>query len=110
MYDHYQQRPNPNQQKPNPYQQKPNPSYTINDLLKGKDLEIVAASLLLLGKLRVDSVELFRDEPSVVVSLVGKFNKAKNGKSNQMADFLKENGDMTLDDLFEGIKKRMNIQ
>ena len=36
-------------------------SYTLSDLLKGKDIEIVAASLLLLGKLKVDSVQLFRD-------------------------------------------------
>ncbi|MCM3638128.1 MULTISPECIES: hypothetical protein [Bacillales] len=84
-----------------------NPAYTLNDLLKGKDLEIIAASLLLLGKLRVDSVILFRNSPTVTVTLLGAFqDEAKNG--NKMADFLSENGDITIDEIFEGIQSRMN--
>lgn len=83
-------------------------NYTLNDLLKGKDLEIVAASLLLLGKLKVDSVQLYRNQPVIVVSLLGQFNKLNDQKINDMANFLEQNGDMTLDEVFEGIKKRMN--
>ncbi|WP_252503844.1 hypothetical protein [Sporosarcina sp. Marseille-Q4943] len=84
-----------------------NSSYTLNDLLKGKDLEIIAASLLLLGKLKVDSVELYRNSPSVSVTLIGAFqNDSKN--NNKMADFLNENGDITIDEIFDGIQQRMN--
>lgn len=84
-----------------------NPSYTLNDLLKGKDLEIIAASLLVLGKLKVDSVILYRNSPTVTVNLLGAFQEeSKNG--NKMADFLNENGDITIDEIFEGIQSRMN--
>lgn len=84
-----------------------NSSYTLNDLLKGKDLEIIAASLLLLGKLKVDSVQLYRNSPTVTVTVIGAFqNESKN--NNKMADFLNENGDITIDEIFEGIQKRMN--
>lgn len=84
-----------------------NSSYTLNDLLKGKDLEIIAASLLLLGKLKVDSVLLYRNSPTVTVTLIGSFqNDSKN--SNKMADFLNDNGDITIDEIFDGIQKRMN--
>ncbi|MFS0691032.1 hypothetical protein AB1K89_17510 [Sporosarcina sp. 179-K 8C2 HS] len=87
--------------------EKVNSSYTLNDLLKGKDLEIIAASLLLLGKLKVDSVLLYRNSPTVTVSLIGAFqNDSQN--SNKMADFLNENGDITIDEIFDGIQKRMN--
>ncbi len=87
--------------------EKVNSSYTLNDLLKGKDLEIIAASLLLLGKLKVDSVLLYRNSPTVTVSLIGSFqNDSKN--SNKMADFLNDNGDITIDEIFDGIQKRMN--
>ena len=87
--------------------EKVNSSYTLNDLLKGKDLEIIAASLLLLGKLKVDSVLLYRNSPTVTVTLIGSFqNDSKN--SNKMADFLNDNGDITIDEIFDGIQKRMN--
>lgn len=82
--------------------------YTLGDLLKGKDLEIVAASLLLLGKLKVDSIQLYRDKPIISVELLGEFKNLNDRKVNEMADFLEKNGDMTLDEVFEGIKKRMN--
>lgn len=86
----------------------PNSKYTLGDLLKGKDLEIVAASLLLLGKLKVESVQLFREQPVISVTLLGEFKNLNDKKVNEMADFLKKNGDMTLDEVFEGITKRMN--
>ncbi|WP_238457927.1 hypothetical protein [Alkalihalobacterium alkalinitrilicum] len=100
------------------YQQSPNsePSYSknppitecsIQDLFKGKNLDLIAAALLLTGKLKVDSVELFRGSPVVVVTLLGKYLTTGNDKSNALADFLEENGDMTLDDVFDAFQKRM---
>jgi len=86
---------------------KVNSQYTINDLLKGKDLEIIAASLLLLGKLKVDSIQLYRNSPTVSVTLIGAFQNGSQ-KNNKMADFLNENGDITIDEIFEGIQNRMN--
>ncbi len=92
----------------NNFNRNPNSTYTLGDLFKGKDLEIVAASLLLLGKLKVDSVQLFREKPVISVTLLGEFKSFNDKKVNEMANFLEENGDMTLDELFERIKKRMN--
>jgi hypothetical protein len=85
-----------------------NSKYTLGDLLKGKDLEIVAASLLLLGKLKVDSVQLFRDKPVISVTLLGEFKNLNDRKVDEMTEFLEKNGDMTIDEIFEGLKKRMN--
>lgn len=82
-------------------------SYTLSDLLKGNDIEIVAASLLLLGKLKVDSVQLYRDQPIIAVSLLGEFKTLKESKVNEMTDFLEKNGDMTLDEIIESLKKKM---
>src|SRR5699024_4596481 len=72
--------------------------FSIQDLLKGKNLEIVAAALLLTGKLKVDSVELFRMSPVVNVTLVGKYVTRETKKMNALANFLEENGDLTLDE------------
>lgn len=85
-----------------------NPSYTLHDLLKGKDLEIIAASLLLLGKLKVNSVSLYRDTPEISVELVGKYRTIKEEKANSLTEFLNQNGDITLDEVFEALSKRMN--
>ena len=92
------------------FQQGANKAYSISDLLKGKDLEIVAASLLLVGKLKVESVQLFRGQPVVAVTLLGQFKSASNDneKGNVMAEFLEQNGDITLDEVFEGIRRQMN--
>ena len=85
-----------------------NEKYTLQDLLKGKDLDIIAASLLLLGKLQVESVELFRDSPIIGVSLVGNYRSKEKEKVNRVANFLEENGDLTLEDIFDAFNKRMN--
>ncbi|WP_368504894.1 hypothetical protein AB3N04_04390 [Alkalihalophilus sp. As8PL] len=82
-------------------------AYTLNDLLKGKNLDFIAAALLVSGKLKVDSVELFRGSPVIVVSLLGAYQTLADTKADEMGEFLKENGDVTLDELYEGIKKRM---
>lgn len=83
-------------------------SYSISDLLKGNDLEIVVASLLLVGKLKVEAVQLFRGQPVVGVTLLGQFKSADNQKDNEMADILEENEDLTFDEVFAGIRRQMN--
>ncbi len=85
-----------------------NSSYTLHDLLKGKDLEIITASLLLLGKLKVDYVSLFRNTPDVTVTLLGKYKKTQEDKMNSLTEFLNDNGDITIDEVFEAFSKRMN--
>lgn len=90
------------------FDKKVNSKYTVEDLLKGNDLDIIAASLLLIGKLKVDSVELFRNTPNISVSLIGKYRSTEDDKANNMADFLEQNGDMTIDDVFNAFSKRMN--
>ncbi|WP_394191176.1 hypothetical protein [Paenisporosarcina quisquiliarum] len=90
------------------FHNKINSSYTLHDLLKGKDLEIITASLLLLGKLKVDYVSLFRNTPDVSVTLIGKYKKTKEDKANSLTEFLNENGDITMDEVFEALSKRMN--
>ncbi|MEK4508611.1 hypothetical protein EJP82_00380 [Paenibacillus anaericanus] len=81
---------------------------TPKSSLKSKNLEIIVASLLLTGKLKVDSIELFR-EASTVISLVGKFNTLgdlSNPNIGKMTQFLDENGGMTLDEVFAALKKK----
>lgn len=90
------------------FRQGANQSYSISDLLKGNDLDIVAATLLLVGKLKVESVQLYRGQPVVGVTLVGQFKSTDNQKGNAMADFLEQNGDLTLDDVFDGIRRQIN--
>jgi len=80
----------------------------IQDLLGGKQLEFVAAALLLTGKLQVDSVELFRGSPVINVNLVGKYTTKNNNKSNPLSDFLDQNGDMTIDDIFDAFKNKLD--
>ncbi|WP_332628931.1 hypothetical protein [Halalkalibacter flavus] len=117
MYGRYGRPPGPPVGPPyQPYQQnaktpkskKPKASsYNIQDLFTGKNLDIIAAALLLSGKLKVDAVELYRASPVVSVTLLGEFLTPGNDKSNALADFLKENGDMTLDDVFEAFQQRI---
>ncbi|GGH37910.1 hypothetical protein [Paenibacillus segetis] len=85
-----------------------NKSSTPKSSQKNKSLEVIVASLLLTGKLKVDSVELFR-EASTVISLVGKFNTLSdlgNPNIDKMTKFLDDNGDMTLDEVFTAFKKK----
>jgi len=80
----------------------------IQDLLCGKQLEFVAAALLLTGKLRVDSVEAFRRSPTINVTLVGKYTAKSKNKSNPLSDFLDQNGDLTIDDIFDAFKNKLD--
>src|SRR5690606_31921040 len=71
--------------------------YSVHDLLKGKHLEIAAAALLLSGKLKVDSVQLFRDSTVVGVYLLGQFRSDTHADyAFAVEDFWEENSDMTL--------------
>lgn len=90
------------------FRKKINPKYTLHDLLKGQDLEIIAASLLLLGKLKVESVQLYRNSPTLSVTLIGEYKSINKDKTNKMEDFLNQNGDITLDEVLDALTKRMN--
>jgi uncharacterized protein (DUF1501 family) len=80
----------------------------LSQLLTAKNLEVVTAALLISGQLKVDSIELDR-KGQVIVSLFGKFKTKdnENERTDKLATFLSENGDMTLDEIFTAFKKRM---
>ncbi len=76
------------------------------DSLQGNNLEIIVAALLVTGKLRVDAVQLFR-QATMIVSLVGQYNTLKkmdNSNVNNLIDFINNNGNLTLDELIQGIR------
>ncbi|MDQ0351604.1 hypothetical protein J2R98_001421 [Alkalibacillus filiformis] len=81
--------------------------YSVADLYRGKHLDLITAALLLTGKLKVDSVELFRNNPSVEVTLLGRYMVPKKEHINALEEFLEENGDLTLDEIFEALNKRL---
>ncbi|GIP52030.1 hypothetical protein [Paenibacillus vini] len=75
-------------------------------LLQGnKKLELVVAALLLTGRLKVDSIQLYTDS-SLFVSLVGKFKTLNNDTVDKLVNFMNENGDITLNDFMEALKKK----
>lgn len=76
--------------------------------LQGKNMEILVAALLLTGKLRVDSVTLYR-QATVVIGLTGKY-KTLGGFSNleHMVGFLSDNKNMTLDEVVRAFQKSEN--
>ena len=79
----------------------------------GTSLELIVASLLLTGMLRVDSVQLFR-QATMIVGLTGKYitlddlNNNNNNHVESMVNFLNENGNVTVDEIFQALKKKMN--
>lgn len=84
------------------------PVYSFDNLVTSNSLEFVTALLLLFGKLTVDTIELGR-KGGIAVTLIGEFPKGKeNSKVNQLASFLKQNGDMTMDEVFSALKKRLS--
>lgn len=70
-----------------------------------KKLELVVAALLITGKLKVDSIQLYTDS-SLFVSLVGKFKTTNDDTVNKLVDFMNENGDITLNDIMAALKKK----
>lgn len=81
------------------------PSF-IEQLMKSKKLEFIAAALLLSGELIVDSVELDR-RGGVVVSLLGAFKTKDTQKVQDLTSFLENNKDMTLDEVFTAFKNQL---
>ncbi|WP_434750036.1 hypothetical protein [Paenibacillus amylolyticus] len=83
----------------------------LNGNLKGKQLELIVAALLVSGKLRVDAVTLFR-EATLVVELVGQYKtlqKVEPSNSDKLVQFLDETGrDMTLNDVIQAFQQRVN--
>ncbi|MFG0214279.1 hypothetical protein ACFU8X_14335 [Brevibacillus porteri] len=78
--------------------------------LTGPNLEILVAVLLLTGKLRVDSVQLFR-QATMIVGLTGEFitlGDLNNKNVDNMLKFLNDNGSMTVDDIISALKKKMD--
>lgn len=66
-----------------------------------KGLEFAVAALLLTGKLKVDSIQMFTDA-SLVVSLVGKYKTLSNlSQSNvdKLVSFLDDNSSLTLNEI-----------
>ncbi len=79
---------------------------SILDSLQGNNIELIVAALLVTGKLRVDAVQLFR-QATMIVSLTGQYKTLKkmdNTNVNNLIDFINNNGDLTLDELIQGIR------
>ncbi|WP_430785777.1 hypothetical protein VBD025_12040 [Virgibacillus flavescens] len=80
-------------------------NYCIQDLFTGKQLEIVAAYLLLSGKLKVESVEIFTNEPIVSVNLIGQYKGQNKQNESSLFEFMKENN-MTPEDVLQVFNNR----
>ena len=79
----------------------------LDSLLKASGLEIVAALLLLSGQLTVGRVVVGR-EGDVELRVVGEFKKSENPQVNELYNFLKSNGNMSIDTVVEAFKKKLN--
>ncbi|WP_025692826.1 hypothetical protein [Paenibacillus zanthoxyli] len=81
---------------------------TGSALKESRGLELTVAALLLTGKLKVDSVQLYTNA-SLFVSLVGRYKKLSDlSDSNveKLVNFMNDNGNLTLNDLMEALKKK----
>lgn len=83
-------------------------SYTTADLLLGRNLEIIAAALLITGKLKINYVSIY--EPRIDALLTGRLKQSSSANSNinQIKELLEQNGDMTVNDMIEAIHQRLN--
>ncbi|AIQ49035.1 hypothetical protein R70723_26375 [Paenibacillus sp. FSL R7-0273] len=73
-----------------------------------KGLEFAVAALLLTGKLKVDSIQMFTDA-SLLVSLVGKYKSLSNlSQSNvdKLVSFLDDNSSLTLQEIMTALKQK----
>lgn len=87
---------------------RPSSNRSLFNPLQGSNLEIVVAALLLTGKLRVDSVQLFR-QATMIVNLTGKYTtltKMNNSNVDKMIQFLNDNGNMTIDEIIQAFKSK----
>ncbi|WNS43474.1 hypothetical protein [Paenibacillus sp. MMS20-IR301] len=73
-----------------------------------KGLEFAVAALLLSGKLKVDSVQMYTDA-SLFVSLVGKYKTLSDLSSSnvdKLVSFLDDNSSLTLNEIMAALKKK----
>ncbi|MGG0753648.1 hypothetical protein [Brevibacillus laterosporus] len=80
---------------------------STNSHCHNNNLELIVAILLLTGKLRVDAVQLFR-QATMIVSLTGKYitlGDLNNKNVDNMLKVLNDNGNMTVDEIIQTLKK-----
>lgn len=73
-----------------------------------KGLEYTVAALLLTGKLKVDSIQMYTDA-SMFVSLVGKYRTLgdlSNSNVDKLVSFLDDNSSLTLNEIMTALKKK----
>ncbi|WP_340025452.1 hypothetical protein MHI24_09855 [Paenibacillus sp. FSL K6-1096] len=73
-----------------------------------KGLEYTVAALLLTGKLKVDSIQMYTDA-SMFVSLVGKYKTLgdpANNNVDKLVSFLNDNSSLTLNEIMAALKKK----
>jgi len=85
---------------------KKNSSFTIQQLINSRNLDFIVAALLITGKLDLDSVKIYKDG-SLPVTLVGEFRKLDNKSVQNLMKFMDHNGSMTIDDVMEALRKRV---
>ncbi|HZG14334.1 MAG TPA: hypothetical protein VE710_04845 [Candidatus Bathyarchaeia archaeon] len=74
--------------------------------LKEESAEFIIIALLLADQLKYQSLLVDR-EGTVEIVLQGQFKKTEGTTAQKMADFLEENGNMTLDEAIEGLRLRL---
>ncbi|WP_232380934.1 hypothetical protein [Paenibacillus tianjinensis] len=63
------------------------------------------------GKLKVDSIQMFRDA-SLLVSLVGKYtslNPLSESNVDKLVSFLDDNSSLTLNEIMTALKKKADL-
>ncbi|MBY0014721.1 hypothetical protein H7K49_30105 [Paenibacillus typhae] len=73
-----------------------------------KGLEFAVAALLLTGKLKVDSIQMYTDA-SLVVGLVGKYKTLSNlsqDNVDKLVSFLDDNSSLTLNEIMTALKQK----
>lgn len=73
-----------------------------------KGLEFAVAALLLTGKLKVDSIQMYTDA-SMFVSLVGKYktlSELSSDNVDKLVSFLDDNSSLTLNEIMTALKKK----
>jgi len=74
--------------------------------LKEDSAEFIIIALLLADQLKFQSLLVDR-EGIVEITLEGQIKKTDETTAKKMADFLEENGNMTIDDAIEGLRLRL---
>lgn len=82
-----------------------NQQNTLPILQGNKKLELIVAALLFTGKLKVDSIQLNTDS-TLLVNLAGKFKTLNNDNVDKLVSFMNDNGNITLNDFMEALKKK----